>query len=113
AVRLSLGCALLAQSFYGLALLGILTPPGIAAATGLWILGAWKRGGSKWEPPPIGTLWFGLFLLPLLALALHPPLAFDETLYHMPFVRDFARAGGLVFLPNLRFPAFATPHEIL
>jgi hypothetical protein len=51
--------------------------------------------------------------LPLLLLALYPPLAFDETLYHLPFVRAFARDGALRFLPDLRFPVFPQFHELL
>jgi hypothetical protein len=51
--------------------------------------------------------------LPLLLLALYPPLAFDETLYHLPFVHAFARDGTLRFLPDLRFPVFPQFHELL
>lgn len=55
----------------------------------------------------------GLALLPLFVLALYPPLAFDETLYHLPTVRAFAEAGSLPFLPSLRAPVFPHLDEVL
>ncbi|HEX8617670.1 MAG TPA: hypothetical protein VF911_08815, partial [Thermoanaerobaculia bacterium] len=51
--------------------------------------------------------------LPVGVLALYPPQAFDETLYHLPFVRAFAAQGGLIVLPALRFPVFPVLHELL
>ena len=52
-------------------------------------------------------------LAPLFALAIYPPTAFDETLYHLPFARAFAASGGLPFLPELRFPVFPQLAEVL
>jgi len=54
-----------------------------------------------------------VFFGPLLVLASYPPLAFDETLYHLPFARAFARTGGLPFLPELRVPVFPPLTELL
>jgi hypothetical protein len=54
-----------------------------------------------------------LFTLPLFFLALYPPLAFDETLYHLPFVRAIARSGAIRFLAEHRLPAFPQLHELL
>ncbi len=54
-----------------------------------------------------------LFTLPLFLLALYPPLAFDETLYHLPFVRAIARSGAIRFLAEHRSPAFPQLHELL
>jgi 4-amino-4-deoxy-L-arabinose transferase-like glycosyltransferase len=51
--------------------------------------------------------------LPLLLLPLYPPTAFDATMYHLAYVRAFARENGLVFLPNLRFPVFPQSAELL
>ncbi|MGZ8833906.1 MAG: ArnT family glycosyltransferase, partial [Thermoanaerobaculia bacterium] len=51
--------------------------------------------------------------LPLVLLALYPPIAFDETLYHLPFVRAIAETGAIQFRPDLRFPAFPQLHELL
>ena len=50
---------------------------------------------------------------PFFLLALYPPTAFDETLYHLPFAREFVRTGGVPFLPDLRFPVFPQLAEIL
>lgn len=52
-------------------------------------------------------------VLPLLLLALYPPTAFDETLYHLPFARAFARTGGLPLLPDLRFLVCPQLAEVL
>jgi len=52
-------------------------------------------------------------LAPLLALSLYPPTAFDETLYHLPFARAFARTGGVPFLPELRVPVFPQLSELV
>jgi len=56
-----------------------------------------------------GTLLFALLLL----IALHPPLAFDETLYHLPFVRALATSGKLQTLPDMRFLVFPQLQELL
>jgi len=41
------------------------------------------------------------------------PIAFDETLYHLPFVQAMSRSGALHFWADLRFPAFPQLHESL
>jgi hypothetical protein len=50
---------------------------------------------------------------PLLVLACYPPIAFDETLYHLPYIEAFAAARGIVSLPLVRFPIFPYLHELL
>jgi hypothetical protein len=57
---------------------------------------------------PSCAILIGLFLL-----ALHPPLAWDETLYHLPAVRSIAESGRLQFLIDNRFPVFPRLHELL
>ncbi|MGA8810267.1 MAG: hypothetical protein WB973_20540, partial [Thermoanaerobaculia bacterium] len=59
--------------------------------------------------PPRETV----LLIPLALLALYPPIAFDETLYHLPFVRAIASSGAINFNSNLRFPIFPQLHEAL
>jgi len=59
--------------------------------------------------PPRETV----LLIPIAILALYPPIAFDETLYHLPFVRAIAQCGGINFFTDIRFPAFPQLHEIL
>ena len=46
-------------------------------------------------------------------MALLPPLLFDETLYHLPFVRSVAASGQLQFLTDNRFPVFPRLQELL
>jgi 4-amino-4-deoxy-L-arabinose transferase-like glycosyltransferase len=53
-----------------------------------------------------------LAVAPLLVLALYPPAAFDETLYHLPLVRLLAQ-GKFGFHPDLRFPLFPMLAEVL
>ena len=52
-------------------------------------------------------------LVPFVILALYPPVAFDETMYHLPFVEALARSGQFQFLPDLRFPIFPELQEAL
>ncbi|HEX7184205.1 MAG TPA: glycosyltransferase family 39 protein [Thermoanaerobaculia bacterium] len=52
-------------------------------------------------------------LAPFFLLSLYPPTAFDETLYHLPYAREFIRAGGVPFLPALRNPVFPQLSELI
>jgi hypothetical protein len=52
-------------------------------------------------------------LLPLIALALYPPTAFDATMYHLPFAKAFVATGGLPYLIDLRYPVFPQASEVL
>ena len=68
------------------------------------------------ERPRLAVRLWGpalLALAPLFLLALYPPSAFDETLYHLPFARAFAESGGLPVLPALKFPVFPALAELL
>ncbi len=49
----------------------------------------------------------------LLPLALYPPVAFDETCYHLPFIEAIAKSGALEFRTDFRFPMFPLFHELL
>jgi hypothetical protein len=63
---------------------------------------------------PLSAVWLLVIAaLPLAALALYPPVAFDETLYHLPMVRAIATSGAIRFLPDVRFPVFPQLHEVL
>jgi hypothetical protein len=72
-----------------------------------------RRGGVfaflRDSAPPRETV----LLIPLAILALYPPIAFDEILYHLPFVRAIASSGAINIVPNLRFPIFPQLHEAL
>ncbi len=113
AVATALGLGLLAQLALLLGLLGILTlGPLIAAVAGIHLLGIreWRQWWGR-RLPILG--WLLAALAPLFVLALYPPVAFDETLYHLPFAREFARSGSVPFLPELRFPVFPQLSEVL
>ncbi|MBV9493135.1 MAG: hypothetical protein JOZ54_02730, partial [Acidobacteria bacterium] len=51
--------------------------------------------------------------LPFVALALYPPVAFDEILYHLPFIESLAQTGGFRVLADVRFGIFPQLHEVL
>jgi hypothetical protein len=112
AVRCALGLALWAQTLLLLALCGALRAMPIAVLGVVAIGGGVGRGLRlpKLHAPFIAGIALSAALF---VLALFPPLAFDETLYHLPFIRALARSGALQFLPELRFPVFPQLHELL
>jgi len=132
ALRTALGFALWAHALFALALIGQLRVVPIVALLVISLIGlvsprAGARGVGGWAARirsfvataahpgpslPLGVTVV-LIILPAFLLALRPPLAFDETLYHLPFVRALAESGQLRFLPDLRFPVFPQLHELL
>jgi hypothetical protein len=114
ALRLTIALAVLGQVFVMLGLLGLLRVWVLVFCCVL-ILGErihaeiGRSGALRLSAPPRETV----LLLPLALLALYPPIAFDETLYHLPFVRAIANTGAINFLENLRFPIFPQLHEVL
>jgi hypothetical protein len=112
AVRSVLGLAATGQVFVLLASIGALrTWP--LAAFGILVLTCGiaraRRADVRWMP--VGLV--AVTSLPLFVLALYPPVAFDETLYHLPFVRSLAGSGEIRFLADVRFPVFPQLHELL
>ncbi|MGN6186714.1 MAG: phospholipid carrier-dependent glycosyltransferase [Thermoanaerobaculia bacterium] len=57
--------------------------------------------------------WWYLAFAPMIALASYPPLAFDETLYHLPYIDAIARSGTIALRPDIRFDIFPLLHELL
>lgn len=111
AVRIALGLALLAHLGLLLASFGQLRPSALIA-----LIVAVHAAAFYYERPRLaGRLWGPalLALAPLFVLALYPPTAFDETMYHLPFARAFAQSGGLPAMPALRFPVFPALGELL
>jgi 4-amino-4-deoxy-L-arabinose transferase-like glycosyltransferase len=108
-----LGLALSGEIFFLLAWLGWLqTLPLIVLCAAAIIGGAW-RGAFSWDWRDRALVLALLFIAPLFVVALQPPLAFDETLYHLPIVRSLATSGELRFLGELRFPLFPQLQELL
>jgi hypothetical protein len=120
AVPVALGLALLAHLGFLLGALGLLRP-GILVAVVVTIHAAgWKTWRAAFADlrnvsgRRLAGIGLGLLaLLPLFLLALYPPTAFDETMYHLPFARAFAQSGGLPDTPALRFPVFPALAELL
>jgi hypothetical protein len=119
----------LAEVGWLLGMLGLLRPLPVALAllavhapgfrAWRW-LGTAGRGLGRWLAEPgfrrrrLSLLVAGAAgLLPLALLTLYPPVAFDETLYHLPFARAFAESGSLPLLPLLRAPVFPQLQETL
>jgi Dolichyl-phosphate-mannose-protein mannosyltransferase len=112
----ALGLAVLAQAALLLGLGGWLRAPVVAALViGLNVAaaGAWRRALNGGGGTLAASAATSALVAPPFLLALYPPLGFDQTLYHLPFVRAFAATGGLPFLPALRFPAFPPLAELL
>lgn len=112
ALRSTLGLAVAGQAFVVLGTLGALRPWTIGACVAIALIAGaarLQRSVVRWRSIAVATL----VTLPLFVLALYPPLAFDETLYHLPFVRAMADSGAIRFEPDLRFPAFPKLHEVL
>jgi hypothetical protein len=77
-------------------------------ASGVWRVAQASSGAQL----ATRNLWL-LALLPLILLALYPPLAFDETLYHLPYIESIARSGAISFRGDIRFGVFPLLHELL
>lgn len=52
-------------------------------------------------------------LLPMMALALYPPVAWDATAYHLAAAKIYVDHHALVFTPYLRFPVFPQVNHML
>lgn len=106
-LRWAFGLALYAHACFLLGLVGWLRPWPIVAVTAVFL-----AAGVRWLRVARPRLAW-LAAVPLFVLALYPAIAFDETLYHLPFVQAFARDGALRFHADLRFPVFPVLHEVL
>jgi len=108
-LRAAAGLAVLAHAFFVLGISGQLRIVPLALVIAASCAAAFFR-----PTRPARTMLFLLpIAIPLFVLALQPPLAFDETLYHLPFVRAFVEEGGMRFLPDVRFAIFPQFHELL
>ncbi len=117
-----IGLALLAHACLALGLCSSLRPgPVLAVLASLVAVGATTRTAVVARVVDAlprhgrGALALAGFVTvaALFALALYPPTAFDETLYHLPYAAAFARTGGMPFLRELRFPIFPQLDEVL
>ncbi|MEA2327008.1 MAG: hypothetical protein QOE68_1967 [Thermoanaerobaculia bacterium] len=115
ALRLTIGLAITGQVLVVLGILGLLQVWALVIVAAITLVlshaEARRRGAAflRLSAPPRETV----LLIPLALLSLYPPIAFDETLYHLPFVRAIASSGAINFFADIRFPAFPQFHEIL
>ena len=124
-VAIAVGLGIWGSLGLALGLAGVLSRgPLLAALAGIHVagLGVWREIGqgvrSFWAGEGrrqrlAALLGLAVVLAPLIALSFYPPTAFDETLYHLPFARAFARTGGVPFLPDLRVPVFPQLSEVV
>ena len=108
----ALGLAVWAEALFLLAAIGQLRPIPIAALAVLSVVGCLLSGLRK-PTTDKRQLVLLAFFVPIALLALHPPVAFDETLYHLPTVRALATSGQLQYVADLRFPVFPQLQELL
>ena len=116
ALRAAMGLAVAGQLFAILGIIGALRPWLLWTFTTIALLGL---VAPTLVAPAARRLdrrrlaGASLLTLPLFLLTLYPPIAFDETLYHLSFVRTIARSGAIRFLTDARFPVFPQFHELL
>lgn len=111
-LRLTLGLAVFGQLLVLLGIAGLLRPVVLMALVAVVAILA----ARSVRFPAIRWPWVAAitaFATPFVLLALFPPIAFDETLYHLPFVQALARSGSITFFDHLRFPAFPMLQELL
>jgi hypothetical protein len=111
ALRAAMGLALAGQLFVILGTIGALRPWTLWTFAAIAILALVAPAARRLDRRRLAGA--SLLTLPLFLLALYPPLAFDETLYHLPFVSNIARSGAIRFLQDTRFPTFPQFHELL
>jgi hypothetical protein len=116
AIRCVAGLATLGLVLFAFGVAGVL---GTTASAVLLAISA-AAGVARWRDlrglhgePATAAIGALLVFAPLFVLALYPPIAFDETLYHLPTVERFAATESLPFIAHLRFPVFPHLDEVL
>jgi hypothetical protein len=121
AVPMAAGLAALAHLGLLLGLADLLRPlPVLLAAAAIHLMGIplWRRLPAAARAALLRARgWHAVLgaaaLLPFGLLPLYPPIAFDATLYHLPYAKGFVASGGVPFLRDLRFPVFPQANEML
>jgi len=111
ALRAAMGLAIAGQLFVILGILGALRPWLFWTFTIIALAGLVAPAARRLDRRRLAGA--SLITIPLFLLALYPPIAFDETLYHLPFVSAIGRSGAIRFLADARFPVFPQFHELL
>lgn len=113
ALRWATGLAAWSQLLFLLALLGQLRVAVIVICAIAVTLLAIARGLLGEAKLPTRFAVVALVAAPAFLMALRPPLAFDETLYHLPYVRAAALTGAIGWLPEMRSAVFPQLQEML
>lgn len=133
AVTLGLGLAVaalqalaIAAAFTRANVLGLLVAGVLLAAWQAWRIHGARRTGGCTRPggatparlPAAPAERVALAILALTAAArlltpLAPPIAFDETMYHLPYAREVAHSGALGIHDWLHFPWFPFNYDLL
>jgi hypothetical protein len=112
----AVGLAVWAQLGFALALGGRLRREWLLPFLALALCFGWREiaRGVEWarRSPRIATA-LAAAAAGLGWLALYPALAFDETLYHLPWAQALAGSGRLEFLRQMRDPVFPLLGELL
>lgn len=69
--------------------------------------------GRCWVWRVTWTLATMVALAPMTILPLYPPTAFDATMYHLPYAKEYVEVGGIAYTPYLRNPVFPQYGEML
>lgn len=109
-MRSALALAIAGQFLVLVATGGVLNAWTAGIAVLIAMVVAWPRAVA-WPP---WTVWLLVAaLVPIAILASYPPNAFDETMYHLPFVRSLAESGTIRILPEVRYGLLPQLHELL
>ncbi len=109
-LSLATGLALWGSLHFVLGLFGWIS--GWSLGILLLVLGGWGLWQHRNQLLDFRSPWAWLALPPLI-LCLYPSVAFDATLYHLPYAEAFYQGGDLPFMGELRYPVFPQLGELL
>lgn len=122
-VCVSLGLGVIGYLMFGLGLVGWIRPAptliGLAALLALtypvWprLARAWRWLRGRQRATIAKAIAIIVLATPILLMPLYPPVAYDGTMYHLPYAKQFITSGYLDFIPNLRYPVFPQLNEML
>jgi len=107
---LAVGMGLIGEALFLLGLARALYVPLILVLLLLAHAACWRIWRELWRGRhsirSTALLVAAAVAIPSLVLSLYPPTSFDETMYHLPYAKIFAREHAVVFAETLRFPIF-------
>jgi hypothetical protein len=128
ALALPLGLGLLGQTLFLCGIAGLFGAGALAVVAGLALTAGWRslamdsiraRGALGAGLARRGKSRIALVAVAAIAfagpawLALYPPVAWDDTVYHLPLARSLAEHGRYLLVENLRAPVFPLLAETL